>query len=107
MKYYIRIEMNYNKESIINTLKTHKSDIERFGVNVIGLFGSYVRNEGRENSDIDILIDFEKDKKTFDNFMNVCFFLDGLFSEKKVEVVSKGGLSKYIAPQILSEVEYV
>ncbi len=99
--------MHYNKETIVNTLKTHKSDIQKFGVSVIGLFGSYVRNEGRENSDIDILIDFEKDKKTFDNFMNVCFFLEELFSEKKVEVVSKGGLSKYIAPHILREVEYV
>jgi len=76
-------------------------------VNKIGLFGSYVRGDQKEDSDIDILIEFEKEKKTFDNFMSLCFFLDDLFSGKKVEVVTTGGLSKYIGPYILKEVEYV
>ncbi len=96
-----------NKQYIFNQLTQRKSDIQQFGVQKIGLFGSYVRNEQKENSDIDILIEFEKDKTTFDNFMSVCFYLDDLFTGKKVEVVTTGGLSKYIGPFILKEVEYV
>ena len=96
-----------NKQDIFNQLAQRKTDIEKFGVHRIGLFGSYVRGEQKENSDIDILIEFEKDKTTFDNFMNVCFYLDDLFTGKKVEVVTTGGLSKYIGPFILKEVEYV
>lgn len=96
-----------NKQYIFNRLTQRKSDIKKFGVNKIGLFGSYVRGDQKEDSDIDILIEFEKEKKTFDNFMSLCFFLDDLFSGKKVEVVTTGGLSKYIGPYILKEVEYV
>ena len=96
-----------SKQYIFNQLSQRKTDMEKFGVHRIGLFGSYVRGEQKENSDIDILIEFDKDKTTFDNFMNVCFYLDDLFTGKKVEVVTTGGLSKYIGPFILKEVEYV
>ena len=96
-----------NKQYIFNQLAQKKADIQKFGVRKIGLFGSYVRGEQKENSDIDILIEFEKEKTTFDNFMGVCFYLDDLFKGEKVEVVTTGGLSKYIGPYILKEVEYV
>jgi len=95
-----------DKQDIFQQLKSHKKDIEKYGVAKIGLFGSYVRNEQKENSDIDILVDIEPGKRTFDNFMGLCFYLDDLFSGKKVEVVTTGGLSKYIGPHILKEVEY-
>jgi predicted nucleotidyltransferase len=96
-----------SKQYIFNQLSERKPDIQKFGVNRIGLFGSYVRGEQKDDSDIDILIEFDKGKTTFDNFMSVCFYLDDLFTGKKVEVVTTGGLSKYIGPFILKEVEYV
>ena len=37
----------------------------------IGLFGSHVRGEARDDSDIDFLVVFEKGKQTFDNFMEL------------------------------------
>ena len=43
----------------------------------------------------------------FKNFMNFCFMMDDLFSKIKVEVVTKNGLSPFIGPYILKEVEYV
>ena len=39
--------------------------------------------------------------------MGICFYLDELFAGKKVEVVTMNGLSKYIGPYILKEVQYV
>ncbi|GAH47221.1 unnamed protein product, partial [marine sediment metagenome] len=39
--------------------------IKKYGVKRIGVFGSYVRNEQKSESDIDILVEFEKGKKTF------------------------------------------
>jgi predicted nucleotidyltransferase len=99
--------MKLNKQNIIHTLEKNKSKIHAFGVSQIGLFGSYSRNEQNEKSDIDIFIDFEPQKETFDNFMEFCFFLDELFSGKKVEVITKNGLSPIIVPKILKEVEYV
>ena len=95
------------KNHIIEQLKRHKQDIARFGVNTIGLFGSYVREESTPESDIDILIDFEKGKTTFDNYMNAYDLLEEIFTGEKVSIVTMGGLSKYIGPYILKEVENV
>lgn len=70
------------------------------------MFGSYVRDEADENSDIDILIDFESEKESFDNFMSAYEVLEKQFSNQKVEIVTKKGLSPYIGPHILDEVYY-
>ncbi len=99
--------MTLTKQAIINILNINKSKIIHFGIVKIGLFGSYVREEQNEKSDIDIFVDFSPQKETFDNFMELCFFLDDLFLGKKVEVVTQNGLSPIIGPKILKEVEYV
>ena len=95
------------KESIIETLKTNKPELSKFGVVNVGLFGSYLRNEQSSTSDIDLLIDFEPGKENFDNYMAVYDLFDNIFENQKVEVVTKNGLSKYIGPKILKEVSYV
>ena len=77
------------------------------GVNSIGLFGSYSRNEQSSKSDIDILVDFEPNKENFDNFMATYDLFEQLFKNEKIEVVTKNGLSPYIGPKILMEVQYV
>jgi predicted nucleotidyltransferase len=66
-----------------------------------------LRNEQTPQSDIDVLIDFEPEQETFDNFMAVYDKLEELFQNEVVEVVTRNGLSPYIGPMILKEVEYV
>lgn len=95
------------KENIIATLKLHKSELSKFGVQSIGLFGSYVRNEQSAQSDIDLLIDFEPGKENFDNYMAAYEIFENLFKNEKIEVVTKNGLSPYIGPKILNDVVYV
>ena len=95
------------KEYILNTIRTHKPEFSRHGVQIIGLFGSYVRGEQSDRSDIDILIDFEPDKENFDNYMAVYDLFERLFKNEKVEIITKNGLSPYIGPNILNEVIYV
>lgn len=95
------------KEYILNTIKTNKPELLKYGICSIGLFGSYRRDEQSEKSDIDILIDFESDKENFDNFMAVYDIIEQLFKNERVELVSKNGLSPYIGPAILNEVLYV
>jgi uncharacterized protein with HEPN domain len=48
----------------------------------IGLFGSFVSGEQKPGSDVDLLVEFERGKKTFDNFMALSFFLKIFFSAK-------------------------
>jgi len=95
------------KENIIATLKSHKSELSKYGISDVGLFGSYVRNEQSAKSDIDLLIDFEPDKENFDNYMAVYDIFENLFKNEKIEIVTKNGLSKHIGPKILKEVVYV
>jgi len=95
-----------SKNTILSVIRTHKPQLASFGVSKIGLFGSYVRNEEQPQSDIDILVDFEPEKETFDNFMNMYNYLEELFVNEKIEVVTVNGLSPYIGKYILNEVNY-
>ena len=96
-----------SKDFILSSLKAQKEELHKYGVHVVGLFGSYSRNEQTDQSDIDILVDFETDKENFDNFMAVYDLFEAVFANEKVEMVTKNGLSPHIGPGILIEVVYV
>ncbi|MCK5306078.1 MAG: nucleotidyltransferase family protein [Candidatus Omnitrophica bacterium] len=95
-----------NKNDIISVIKKRRNEIESFGVKRLGLFGSFVRQEQDSQSDIDLLVEFEQDKKTFDNFIHLSFLLENLL-EHHIELVTPESLSPYIKPHIVKEVEYV
>lgn len=94
------------KENILKLLKLHKPEFTKYGIRSVGLFGSYVSNTQSANSDIDLLVDFEPGKATFDNFMAFYENIESIFKNEKVEVVTKNSLSPYIGPRILNEVQY-
>ena len=96
-----------NKEYILSALRTNKTKLSKLGIRSVGLFGSYIRNEQSSESDIDLLIDFEPEKENFDNYMAVYDLFESIFKSQKIEVVTKNGLSPYIGPKILNEVQYV
>jgi uncharacterized protein len=93
------------KDEILSSLRQNSERLRLLGVCRIGLFGSFARNEARPESDIDLLVEFVPNKKTFDNFMALSFFLEELFG-RRVELVTSESLSPYIGPRILKEVEY-
>ena len=96
-----------SKNEILSIMRMHKPQLASFGVNRIGLFGSYVHNEQQLHSDIDILVDLNPANETFDNYMNLYNYLEDLFVGEKIEVVTVNGLSPYIGQYILNEVNYV
>lgn len=93
------------KEQILALLGGKQPELRRFGVRRYGIFGSFVRNEPQDQSDVDILVEFEPEQKTFDNFMHLAFFLEDLFG-RNVDLITTESLSPYIGPQILREVEF-
>lgn len=95
-----------NKQFILSQIKQLKGELRKLGVIKIGLFGSYARGEQSENSDIDILIEFEPDQENFDNYMSVYDEIEKRFTNEKIEIVTTNGLSPYIGPKILKEVTY-
>jgi len=80
-------------------------EIRRFGIGKIGLFGSYIKDEQKTGSDIDILVEFKEDMKTFDNYMDLKFFLKDLF-DSKVDLVIAEALKPDLKPYILESVKY-
>jgi predicted nucleotidyltransferase len=94
-----------NKNLIFNVLQSKQQDLERYGVKRIGLFGSFLREENKADSDIDFLVDFQKEQKNLYNLIHLGDYLEGLFG-KKVDLVTPQGLSKFIGPHILKEVQY-
>jgi predicted nucleotidyltransferase len=93
------------KEQVFNVLREYQQQLNRLGVKRCGIFGSFVRGQQNPSSDVDILVEFETGKKTFDNFMHLAFLLENAF-ERKVDLVTREALSPYIGPYILREVEY-
>lgn len=94
-----------NKQQVLDRVIRNKAELKKFGVKRFGLFGSFLKGRQNPGSDIDFLVEFEKGLKTFDNFMNLSFFLEDLM-ERKVDLVTVESLSPHIGPKILREVEY-
>jgi predicted nucleotidyltransferase len=90
----------------IEILKKHENTIKsKFHVRRIGVFGSFARGEEKEASDIDVLIELEDKYETFDNYMDLKFFLEDLF-ERKVDLVTVDELRPQLKEDILREVVY-
>ena len=95
-----------NKLELIEQIKLHTNFLYKYGVKDIYLFGSFCRNEITEKSDVDLLIDFEANKKTLMNIIEIADFLEYLFG-RKVDILTRKGLSKFIGPHILNSMEHV
>jgi predicted nucleotidyltransferase len=90
----------------IEILRNHEHVIKaKYHVSKIGIFGSFARGEAKEGSDVDVLVEFDKGSKTFDNFMDLKFYLEELFS-RKVDMVTVEALRPQLKDDILKEVSY-
>lgn len=90
----------------LKLLKQHEKVIRgRFGVKRIGLFGSFARGEALDKSDVDVLVEFAEDKKTFDNFMELKFYLEELFG-RDVDLVIETAIKPRLKNYIMREAAY-
>src|SRR3989338_7014805 len=74
---------------VFEILKKHDNAIkQKYGVKKIGVFGSFARGEGRKDSDIDVLVEFKDSFETFDNYMELKFFLEELIKDElKIDAI--------------------
>lgn len=94
-----------HKRDLFALLAKHQGRLKQFGVKRWGVFGSFASGLQNPRSDVDILVEFEEGKKSFDNFMHLAFFLEEQVG-RRVELVTPESLSPHIGPHILREVEY-
>jgi uncharacterized protein len=94
-----------NKE-LFGILKNHKEELRRkYHISKIGIFGSYARGEETAESDIDILVEYEKSPGFFE-FLDLEESLEKILN-KKIDLVTKPALKEIIKNEILDEVIYV
>lgn len=90
---------------IITFLKNNKHELDKYGIDKIGLFGSYAKNQENEYSDIDVLVEFKEGNETFDNYMDLKFYLEERFN-KKVDLVIAENIKEDLKKEILDSVIY-
>ncbi len=96
--------MTRTREEILKMLQENREVIRRFGVRRLGLFGSHVRDEGTEGSDLDFVVEFER--KTFDTYMDLKAYLEELFG-CRVDLVLTDAIKPRLRATILEQAIYV
>ncbi len=86
------------RDDVLSVLTAHHSDLERFGVQSLRLFGSVAREEATADSDVDLLVSF-REKPTFSLYMRLRIFLEDLLGAK-VDLVTESGIREIVRPYI-------
>jgi len=95
-------------EEIKSILKKHENKLKKkYGIKRMGVFGSYVRKDQNECSDVDVLVEFEPDSRiSLLDFVELENYLSDLLGVK-ADLVEKSALKPRIGKHILKEVIYL
>ena|SRR3989442_7421384 len=89
-----------NRSEILHLLGANQAKIKSFGVRSLGLFGSVARGDATDMSDLDFIVEFER--KSFDAYMDLKFFLEELFG-KRVDLALAEGIKPRLRERILED----
>ena len=88
-----------HRENALEILAAHRRELrERFGVKSLRLFGSVARDEASEQSDVDVLVDFDETPSLF-GFLRLQGYLQDLLGTK-VDLVTENGLKERARPYV-------
>ena len=94
-------------DDILAILRTHIGDFKALGVHKLGVFGSTVTGEADPRSDLDILVTFHPDRKSFDSYMDLKFLLEELFPDRRIDLVLENALKPALRPYVERSIRYV
>jgi hypothetical protein len=86
-------------------MQDHLDEIHRLGALRVGVFGSCARGEAGEDSDVDVYVEFDEAKRTYDNFFALHELLENLL-RRRVDLVTDKALTETQARLILPTVRY-
>lgn len=94
-------------EEIKKNIEMHRKELKsKFKVKEIGIFGSYVRGDQDETSDVDMLVDYSDEHISLFDVLDLKYYLEELL-ELKVDIVTREALKPAIGKHILNEVVFV
>jgi predicted nucleotidyltransferase len=95
-----------DREQILEFLREYKDELRtRFGVNRLGLVGSYARGEAGADSDIDIVVDLQS-ANTFRSFFGLLHFLQDIL-HRRIDLATEASLKPQVRESILKDIRYV
>ncbi len=95
------------QNEIVDFLATHKAELRQaYGVQEIVLFGSYARQTALEDSDIDIAVELNDDKKTLTNFFGLKRYLEDQLG-KRIDLGIKGTMKPIVSKAAQKDMIYV
>src|SRR5262245_21886564 len=94
------------RERVEERLRAAEHEIRALGVARLALFGSVLHGSARPDSDVDLLVQFERGAKTFDRFVRLCELLEDRLG-RRIELVTTESLSPFIGPRILADAQDV
>jgi uncharacterized protein len=86
------------RDDVLEILKAHRGDLDRFGVETLRLFGSVARGDASAESDVDLLVRF-RSAPSFSSFMKLRIFLEDLLG-RKVDLITESGLRDRVRPSV-------
>ncbi|MBC7892583.1 MAG: nucleotidyltransferase family protein [Sphingobacteriaceae bacterium] len=96
----------HTKEQVFDRVYSHRATIRQFGAARLGLFGSFVRGQQKEDSDVDLMVEFEAGKKTIHNLLDLADYLESLLA-RKVDLLTWEGVAGFVQKYVATEIEYV
>ena len=95
-----------NKDEVLDVLRTHMHSLEeRFGVTRLALFGSFARDEATDQSDMDVLVQFDS-PATSRSYFGVQFYIEDLLG-RPVDLVTDKALRPEMRPRVEREAVHV
>jgi hypothetical protein len=94
-----------DKNEVLTIIKKQKSTLNEFGVRSVALFGSFAREEAKDSSDIDILVEFNRPVGLFE-FARLKLYLEKKLG-REVDLVTPDALRKEMREDILREAVHV
>jgi predicted nucleotidyltransferase len=91
-----------NRGELVDKLKAHRDELRRMGVASLTLFGSSAREETKEGSDVDLLVEFDRAVGVF-HFFKVQHLLEEILGVPKVDLVQRGAVHPALRDNILAE----
>ena len=87
-----------SRDEIVKSIQAHRAQLDELGVASLALFGSAARGETREDSDVDVLVQFEG-RTTFDRYMDLKLFLEEILG-RRVDLVTEAALRDEIRARV-------
>ena len=94
--------VNLADKEILKQLREHWDVLKKYGVKKVGIFGSFARGTETKKSDVDLVVEFKK--PSFDNYIDLVDYLEGLF-KRRVDILTPCGVKSIRVKKVTDEIK--